>query len=70
MRAFVFAFLGNLPRFLKLVPVGLFLLVSIQYATASAFGSAVAAIHPVNAVVIFLVALAAVADAVDSSRSN
>ena len=52
----VFAFPGSLPRSLKLVPVGLFLLIGLQYATASAFGSAVAAFHPVNAVVIFLVA--------------
>lgn len=56
----VFAFLGALPRSLKLVPVGLFILIALQYATASAFGSAVAALHPVNAVVIFLVAVVAI----------
>ena len=56
---FVFAFLGSFPRSLKLAPVGLFLLVGLQYATASAFGSAVAAFHPVNAVAIFLVAIIA-----------
>lgn len=53
------ALLGRVPRRLKLAPVGLFALVSVQYATASMFGSAVAAIHPVNAVVIFVVAAAA-----------
>lgn len=55
----VLAFLGRLPRRLKLAPVGLFVLVSVQYATASAFGSMVAAVHPVNAVAIFLLALLA-----------
>lgn len=55
----VFAFLGTLPRTLKLIPVGLFLLIALQYATASMFGSAVAAIHPVNAVLIFLMAIVA-----------
>ena len=53
----ILAFLGGLPRRLKLAPVGLFALVSVQYATASAFGSMVAAVHPVNAVAIFLLAL-------------
>lgn len=54
-----FAFAGKLPRRLKLVPVGLFLLLSVQYATASMFGSSVAALHPVNAVVIFVVTVVA-----------
>lgn len=53
------AFLGRLPRPLKLAPVGLFALLSVQYATASAFGSMVAAVHPVNALAILLVALLA-----------
>ena len=51
--------LGRLPRSLKLAPVGLFVLVSVQYATARAFGSMVAAVHPVNALAILLVALVA-----------
>ena len=56
---FVLGFAGRLPRRLKLVPVGLFVLVSVQYATASMFGSLVAALHPVNALMIFVVALVA-----------
>ena len=56
---FACAFLGQLPRSLKIASVALFLLVSVQYATASLFGSMVAAIHPVNAVVIFSVAVLA-----------
>jgi mercuric ion transport protein len=57
---FGLAFLGRLPRTLKLLPVGLYALVMVQYATAHLFGSLVAAIHPVNAIVIFGVALVAV----------
>lgn len=57
--AFVFGLLGRLPRLLKAAPVGLFVLVSVQYATAHLFGSLVAAIHPVNAV--FILGVAAVA---------
>ena len=53
---FICALLGRLSRLLKLAPVALFLLVSVQYATAILFGSMVAAFHPVNAVVILLVA--------------
>lgn len=50
------AFLGTLPRKLKLTPVLLFGLISMQYATAEGFnGSMVAAIHPVNALIIFWV---------------
>ena len=52
----VLGFLGDLPALLKAAPVGLFLLVSMQYATAALFGSMVAAVHPVNAVAIFLIA--------------
>lgn len=60
MLLLVLAFIGRLPRSLKVAPIGLFLLITIQYATATMYGSLVAAIHPVNAVVIFLVsALAA-----------
>ena len=53
------AFLGRLSRPLKVAPLGLFVLVTVQYATAHLFGSLVAAIHPVNAVAIFLAAAAA-----------
>jgi hypothetical protein len=50
----VLAFAGQLPRRLKWLPVGLFLLIIVQYATAEGFpDSLVAAIHPVNALVIF-----------------
>lgn len=52
----IVAFLGKFPRSLKAIPIGLLLLVIVQYETASMFGSLVAAIHPVNAVVMFLVA--------------
>lgn len=51
----VLSFIGRLPRSLKIAPIGLFLLISIQYATAYMYGSLVAAVHPVTAVVIFLV---------------
>lgn len=52
----VAAFLGRLPRTFKSIPIVLSLLVGVQYATAHQFGSFVAALHPVNAVVIFGVA--------------
>lgn len=48
--------LGDLPRRLQAAPVGLFLLVSVQYATANLPPSMVSAVHPVNALVIFSVA--------------
>ena len=49
----VLAFLGRLSRELKLLPVVLFVLIIVQYATALGFSdSMVAAIHPVNAMVI------------------
>jgi putative tricarboxylic transport membrane protein len=54
----VLSFPGRLPRELKLLPVGLFVLIIVQYATALGFSdSLVAAIHPVNALVIFGVAV-------------
>ncbi|RBI60313.1 hypothetical protein DMJ13_18425 [halophilic archaeon] len=56
----ILAFIGRLSRSLKVAPIGLFLLITIQYATAAVYGSLVAAIHPVNAVVIFLVSALAV----------
>ena len=54
----VLAFIGQLPRMLKLLPVGLWVLIMMQYATAEGFPtSLVAAIHPVNALVIFWLAV-------------
>ena len=54
----VLAFLGRLPRTLKWLPVGLWVLIMVQYATAEGFSaSLVAAIHPVNALVIFWLAV-------------
>ncbi|WP_227354326.1 DUF6220 domain-containing protein [Haladaptatus salinisoli] len=56
---FGLALLGRLSRTLKLLPVGLYALVMVQYATAHLFGSLVAALHPVNAIVIFGAAVVA-----------
>lgn len=53
------AFVGQMSRSLKLLPVGLWILIMAQYATANMFGSLVAAIHPVNALVIFWIAIIA-----------
>jgi hypothetical protein len=54
----VLAFIGGLPRTLKWLSVGLFVLILVQYATAIGFSaSLVAAIHPVNALVIFWLAV-------------
>lgn len=53
----LFALLGRLSRRLKLAPVGLFGLIDVQYITALGFpDSVVAAIHLVNALVIFVLA--------------
>jgi hypothetical protein len=53
----VLAFLGRLSWGLKLAPVVLFLLIVVQYTTALSFSaSVVAALHPVNALVIFGIA--------------
>jgi hypothetical protein len=50
----VLAFPGQLSRELKLLSVVLFVLIVVQYATALGFSnSIVAALHPVNALVIF-----------------
>ena len=49
--------LGRLPRDLQLAPVGLFALLTVQYATAIQFGSPVAALHPVTGVLLRLVAV-------------
>lgn len=54
----VLAFIGGFPREMKLIPVGLFMLIIVQYATAIAFsGTVVAALHPVNALVMFGIAM-------------
>ena len=55
--ALVVGVLGRLPRDLQLVPVGLFALLTVQYATAMQYGSPVAALHPVNGVLVCLVAV-------------
>lgn len=49
------ALVGQLPRDLKLLPVGLWVLIAIQYITGETlgFGSIIAALHPVNALLIF-----------------
>ena len=50
----VVAVLGRFPRKMKLLPIGLFALIIVQYATAVGFsGSVVAALHPVTALVLF-----------------
>lgn len=54
----VMAFVGRLSRRLKLLSILLWVLIGIQYATASMFGSLVAAIHPVNALAMFWLAVA------------
>lgn len=56
----VLAFIGKLPRILKIAPIGLFLLLVVQSTTANLFGSLVAAIHPVNAFVMFLIAISVI----------
>ncbi len=50
------AFVGRLPWGLRLVPFGLVFLIGIQYAFANSIVPA-AALHPVNALLIFLVSL-------------
>ena len=56
--AFVLALAGRLPLALKLSPVGLWFLVTVQYALANLDASdAVAALHPVNGLLIFWLAL-------------
>lgn len=55
----VLAFAGRMPkgRGLYLSPIAAFFLISLQYAFAGAGRTALAALHPVNALVIFGVAL-------------
>ncbi len=48
------AFVGRLPYGLRLLPIGLLALIIVQYATASAVVPT-AALHPVNALLIFAV---------------
>lgn len=62
---FVLALLGRLSRFLKAAPIGSFLLLSLQYATGAMAGTLVAALHPANAVAIFLASAMAVRRAWD-----
>jgi mercuric ion transport protein len=52
------AFVGRLSWGLRLVPFGLVVLVGVQYATANSAVPA-AALHPVNALLIFLVSASA-----------
>lgn len=54
----VLAFPGQLSREFKLIPIVLFVLIIVQYATALGFSDTlVAALHPVNAVVIVGIAV-------------
>lgn len=46
--------LTRLSTTLKLAPLGLYVLVVVQYATANLAGSLVAAFHPVNAIALFV----------------
>lgn len=67
----VLAFLGRLSQRLKLLPIGLGVLLMVQYATAQAFStSLVAAIHPVNALVIFWLAVFTTRQAWQSPRKR
>jgi len=50
------AFVGRLPWGLRLLPLGFLVLIGVQYATAHAAVPA-AAVHPVNALLIFLLSL-------------
>jgi mercuric ion transport protein len=55
---FVLAFVGRLPLVLKLAPVGLWALITVQYALANAGGpDVVAALHPANGLLIFWISL-------------
>ena len=55
---FVLALVGRLPLVLKLAPVGLWALVTVQYALANADGpDVVAALHSVNGLLIFWISL-------------
>ncbi|WP_373325181.1 DUF6220 domain-containing protein [Halomicrobium urmianum] len=54
---FPLALIGRVPRGLKLLPVGLVLLIEVQYVTSELFGSLVGAIHPVSAFIILWTAM-------------
>ena len=55
---FVLALVGRFPLVLKLAPIGLWMLVTVQYALANADGpDVVAALHPANALLIFWISL-------------
>lgn len=55
---FVLAFVARLPLVPKLAPVGLWMLIAVQYALANADGPEVmAAIHPANGLLIFWISL-------------
>lgn len=57
---FILSFLRRFPLSLRLWPVGLFILVGLQYMTAEGAGPPwVAALHPVNALFIFWCAIVA-----------
>ena len=51
------AFVGRLPRGLRFLPAGLLSLIAMQYATANSNETVVAALHPVGALAIFVVAI-------------
>ena len=51
------AFVGRLSRGVRFLPAGLLGLIATQYATANSYETVVAALHPVNALAIFLVAI-------------
>lgn len=56
--AFVLALVGRLPLVLKLAPIGLWALITVQYALANADGpDVVAALHPANGLLIFWISL-------------
>jgi hypothetical protein len=54
--AFVLALVGRLPLVLKLAPVGLWVLITVQYANADG-PDVVAALHPANGLLIFWTSL-------------
>ena len=55
---FVLALVGRLPLVPKLAPVGLWMLIAVQYALANADGpDVVAAFHPANGLLIFWISL-------------
>jgi hypothetical protein len=51
------AFVGRLSRGVRFLPAGLLGLIAMQYATANSYETVVAALHPINALAIFLVAI-------------